>query len=88
MDPNHDRKENEIVKAVVQDFYLSLYPKRSKFELSSQYRNRFLHVDDLKRWKEERDIIYFTIMTVLLLIGSSALCLAFQQEVNMQKNTL
>lgn len=43
--------ENELVKAVLYDFYLSLFPKASKFELPSDLRNRFLYVDELETWK-------------------------------------
>lgn len=44
--------ENELVKAVLYDFYLSLYPKPSKFELRSDLRNRFLYLNELEEWKE------------------------------------
>ncbi|KAK6644986.1 hypothetical protein RUM43_001262 [Polyplax serrata] len=81
MDGSHDEKENEIVRAVVQDFYLSLYPKRSAFELSAQYRNRFLHMDELKQWQRERSLIHVGLLVILLFIGMSALYLAFQQEI-------
>lgn len=81
MDANHDEKENDIVRAVLQDFYISLYPKRSKFELNSQYRNRFLHVDELKNWQKDRDFIYFILFIILIFIGLSAFYLTFQNEV-------
>jgi hypothetical protein len=38
------------VKAVVQDFYESLLPLPSQFELPRDYRNRFLHMKDLSEW--------------------------------------
>ncbi|XP_031330046.1 N-acetylglucosamine-1-phosphotransferase subunits alpha/beta [Photinus pyralis] len=43
--------ENELIRAVLYDFYLSLFPKPSRFELPSDFRNRFLYLDELSRWK-------------------------------------
>lgn len=43
--------ENELVKAVLYDFYLSLFPHPSKYELPPDLRNRFLYLDDLEEWK-------------------------------------
>ena len=40
----------KTVKVVLRDFYESLFPKSSQFELPPQYHNRFLHVDELHAW--------------------------------------
>ncbi|XP_018406670.1 PREDICTED: N-acetylglucosamine-1-phosphotransferase subunits alpha/beta [Cyphomyrmex costatus] len=53
MDPIR-RSENEIVRALLNDFYRSLYPLRSTFELPSQYRNRFSHLHKLLEWRTNR----------------------------------
>ncbi|XP_014476159.1 PREDICTED: N-acetylglucosamine-1-phosphotransferase subunits alpha/beta [Dinoponera quadriceps] len=53
MDPSR-RSENEIVRALLNDFYRSLYPLRSTFELPVQYRNRFSHRHELLEWKASR----------------------------------
>ncbi|KAG5319775.1 FACR1 reductase, partial [Acromyrmex heyeri] len=53
MDPIR-RSENEIVRALLNDFYRSLYPLRSTFELPSQYRNRFSHLHKLLEWRTSR----------------------------------
>ena len=37
-------------KLILLDFYESLFPIPSQFELPPEYRNRFLHVDDLNKW--------------------------------------
>lgn len=37
-------------KLILLDFYESLYPIPSQFELSYQYRNRFLHISELNEW--------------------------------------
>ncbi|XP_020291371.1 N-acetylglucosamine-1-phosphotransferase subunits alpha/beta isoform X2 [Pseudomyrmex gracilis] len=53
MDPSR-RSENEIVRALLDDFYRSLYPLRSTFELPAQYRNRFFHRHELFEWRARR----------------------------------
>lgn len=53
MDPNR-RSENEIVRALLNDFYRSLYPIKSRFELPSQYRNRFSYRHELYEWRASR----------------------------------
>ncbi|EFN86605.1 N-acetylglucosamine-1-phosphotransferase subunits alpha/beta, partial [Harpegnathos saltator] len=53
MDPSR-HSENEIVRALLNDFYRSLYPLRSTFELPAQYRNRFSQLHQLLEWKASR----------------------------------
>lgn len=53
MDPIRN-SENEIVRALLNDFYRSLYPLRSTFELPAQYRNRFTHRHELVEWRASR----------------------------------
>lgn len=61
-------EENVLVKAILLDFYISLFPKPSKFELSQEYRNRFSHLKDLNTWKDYHSMIkHFYIICILLL---------------------
>ncbi|XP_019882815.2 N-acetylglucosamine-1-phosphotransferase subunits alpha/beta isoform X2 [Camponotus floridanus] len=53
MDPIR-HSENEVVRALLNDFYRSLYPLRSTFELPAQYRNRFSHRHELLEWRANR----------------------------------
>ncbi|EFN81064.1 N-acetylglucosamine-1-phosphotransferase subunits alpha/beta [Harpegnathos saltator] len=53
MDPSR-HSENEISRALLNDFYRSLYPLRSTFELLAQYRNRFSQRHQLLEWKASR----------------------------------
>ncbi|XP_015117764.1 N-acetylglucosamine-1-phosphotransferase subunits alpha/beta [Diachasma alloeum] len=53
LDPSR-KSENEVVRALLSDFYRSIYPLKSSFELPSQYRNRFSHRDDLYEWRASR----------------------------------
>ena len=47
---DHSKDEAKTVKAVLLDFYESILPTPSDFELAREYRNRFLHTDELREW--------------------------------------
>lgn len=47
---DHSHKDAQTVKAVLRDFYESMFPIPSQFELPREYRNRFLHVHELQEW--------------------------------------
>lgn len=47
---DHSHKDATTVKAVLRDFYESMFPMPSQFELPREYRNRFLHMDELQEW--------------------------------------
>ncbi|KAG8578368.1 hypothetical protein GDO81_010466 [Engystomops pustulosus] len=47
---NHNHKDAQTVKAVLRDFYESMFPIPSQFELPREYRNRFLHMHELQEW--------------------------------------
>ncbi|EDW89476.1 N-acetylglucosamine-1-phosphotransferase subunits alpha/beta [Drosophila yakuba] len=47
-------EDNEMVRHLLEDFYLSFFPRRSKFELPPQYRNRFESWQDFQRWKRRK----------------------------------
>ncbi|XP_075250719.1 N-acetylglucosamine-1-phosphotransferase subunits alpha/beta-like isoform X2 [Convolutriloba macropyga] len=51
---DHQQQDAPMVRAVIQDFYEGLYPLQSQFELPREYRNRFLHVDELQSWQSFR----------------------------------
>ncbi|XP_017756705.1 PREDICTED: N-acetylglucosamine-1-phosphotransferase subunits alpha/beta [Eufriesea mexicana] len=67
MDPLQ-RSENEIVRALLNDFYRSLYPLRSTFELPLQYRNLFTHRHKLFEWKANRTKARNLLLCVILLL--------------------
>lgn len=65
----HSRPDAHTVKAILQDYYESVLPIQSQFELPRDYRNRFLHVDELRQWKKLRDWLkFFTHIAVVLLV--------------------
>lgn len=47
---DHSHKDAPTVKAVLRDFYESMFPLPSQFELPREYRNRFLHMEELQEW--------------------------------------
>ncbi|XP_050410392.1 N-acetylglucosamine-1-phosphotransferase subunits alpha/beta isoform X1 [Patella vulgata] len=69
-DIEHGQEEAKTVKAILQDFYESMFPIQSDFELPRDYRNRFLHVNELKEWRKYRDWLKFwtNIALVVLVI--------------------
>ncbi|KAK9503928.1 hypothetical protein O3M35_010385 [Rhynocoris fuscipes] len=74
-------EDNELAKAVLLDFYHSLYPEPSQFELNPDYRNRFLYYDELINWQNQRKLILNLLgllMFIILLLISLA---CFKPEV-------
>ncbi|XP_037702598.1 N-acetylglucosamine-1-phosphotransferase subunits alpha/beta isoform X2 [Choloepus didactylus] len=56
---DHNHKDAQTVKAVLRDFYESMFPMPSQFELPREYRNRFLHMHELQEWRMYRDKLKF-----------------------------
>lgn len=63
---DHNHKDGATVKAVLRDFYESLFPVASQFELPREYRNRFLHMHELREWRAYRDKLKFWTHCVLV----------------------
>ncbi|XP_075712804.1 N-acetylglucosamine-1-phosphotransferase subunits alpha/beta isoform X2 [Rhinoderma darwinii] len=61
----HNHKDAQTVKAVLRDFYESMFPIPSQFELPKEYRNRFLHTQELQEWRSYRDKLKFWTHCVL-----------------------
>ncbi|KAL7290119.1 hypothetical protein TKK_0015840 [Trichogramma kaykai] len=76
LDPSK-QSDNEVVRALLNDFYRSLYPKRSSFELPLQYRNRFTHRHELFEWRQNRtrarNIVLLLVTLLLVLISYHAI---------------
>eukprot|EP00058_Branchiostoma_floridae_P023700 XP_002609190.1 hypothetical protein BRAFLDRAFT_125953 [Branchiostoma floridae] len=56
---DHKQKDAQLVKAVIVDFYEAMFPLPSQFELPREYRNRFLHMNELREWRAYRDWLRF-----------------------------
>lgn len=63
-------EENQLISALLEDFYLSLFPLRSEFELENNYRNRFQYYDDYRAWLVRkllfRNAVYGACLVVFL----------------------
>nr|XP_027198644.1 N-acetylglucosamine-1-phosphotransferase subunits alpha/beta-like [Dermatophagoides pteronyssinus] len=47
---NHDIKEKKELNNILNNFYLSLFPYPSPFELNEHFQNPFLHIDQYRKW--------------------------------------
>jgi len=46
-----------VVRAVLEDFFHSMLPSPSMFELNSRFRNRYLHISELRKWFLFRSVL-------------------------------
>ncbi|XP_018567426.1 N-acetylglucosamine-1-phosphotransferase subunits alpha/beta [Anoplophora glabripennis] len=65
--------ENELVRAILYDFYVSFFPHPSKFELPEEYRNKFGYIQELNQWKG----YHFKIKLFVYCLVLSLLCFTF-----------
>ena len=63
-------RQASTIKAVMGDFFESLFPKQSQFELSYEYRNRFTRMQELRQWKRKHDrhVFMLNLMLAILLV--------------------
>lgn len=54
---DHSKEDTKLSQLLLQDFYESLFPLPSQFELPSNLRNRFLYVEDLNEWLETAPVV-------------------------------
>ncbi|XP_030385915.1 N-acetylglucosamine-1-phosphotransferase subunits alpha/beta [Scaptodrosophila lebanonensis] len=47
-------EDNALVRHLLEDFYLSFFPRTSKFELPAQFRNRYESWHDYQRWRRRK----------------------------------
>ncbi|XP_049840079.1 N-acetylglucosamine-1-phosphotransferase subunits alpha/beta isoform X3 [Schistocerca gregaria] len=82
LDPTVE-KVNDVIRAVLQDFYEALFPAPSSFELPPEYRNRFLHVSELEAWRASRNIarVFVYLCLALLLSFSLVSFLVIERQV-------
>ena len=69
---DHSKKDAELIKALLVDFYESLFPTPSQFELPQEYRNRFLSVSELNEFMKEREFIKFWTNILLAILVLAA----------------
>ncbi|XP_061662989.1 N-acetylglucosamine-1-phosphotransferase subunits alpha/beta isoform X2 [Syngnathoides biaculeatus] len=77
---DHAHKDAATVKAVLRDFYDSMFPLPSQFELPREYRNRFLHMDELQEWRVYRDKLKFWTHCVLVTLVAFTVVSFFAEQ--------
>lgn len=73
-------EDNELVRHLLEDFYLSFFPRRSKFELPPQFRNRYVSWDDYQRWRRRKRAVLVVGYGVSLLLVIFLVCLLCQHK--------
>ncbi|XP_069020842.1 N-acetylglucosamine-1-phosphotransferase subunits alpha/beta [Embiotoca jacksoni] len=85
---DHSHKDAATVKAVLRDFYESMFPLPSQFELPREYRNRFLHMDELQEWRLYRDKLKFWTHCVLVTLVIFTVMSFFAEQLILLKRKL
>lgn len=85
---DHGHKDAATVKAVLRDFYESMFPLPSQFELPREYRNRFLHMDELQEWRVYRDKLKFWTHCVLVTLVIFTVMSFFAEQLILLKKKL
>ncbi|XP_025975539.2 N-acetylglucosamine-1-phosphotransferase subunits alpha/beta isoform X2 [Dromaius novaehollandiae] len=83
---DHKHKDAQTVKAVLRDFYESMFPIPSQFELPREYRNRFLHMHELQEWRAYRDKLKFWTHCVLVTLIVFTVISFFAEQVGALSN--
>ncbi|KAH8261001.1 hypothetical protein KR044_001851 [Drosophila immigrans] len=79
LDPKRG-EDNELVRHLLEDFYLSFFPRRSNFELPPQYRNRYVSWSDYQRWRRRKRAVLVVGYGVSLLLVVFLVCLLCQHK--------
>ena len=77
----HDKVNASVVKGILVDFYESLFPTPSQFELPNNLKNRFLYVDELKLWKSEERRLDFISDSILMIVFMVVILFAFRSSI-------
>uniref|UniRef100_A0A8C5DXN8 N-acetylglucosamine-1-phosphotransferase subunits alpha/beta n=1 Tax=Gouania willdenowi TaxID=441366 RepID=A0A8C5DXN8_GOUWI len=85
---DHSHKDATTVKAVLRDFYESMFPLPSQFELPREYRNRFLHMSELHEWRVYRDKLKFWTHCVLVTLVVFTILSFFAEQLVLLKRKL
>ncbi|XP_067931267.1 N-acetylglucosamine-1-phosphotransferase subunits alpha/beta-like [Watersipora subatra] len=82
---DHSNSEAMQVKALLADFYESLFPIRSQFELPADYRNRFLHADQLREWQKTRDYMKIVIEVLLVCLVLYTIYSFYEDQIKLRR---
>lgn len=73
---DHENPQSNLIRAILKDFLEYSFPVPSQFELPYGFRNKFLKVSELKKWKSKvtqdeeykRMLLYFVVMMFLVFL--------------------
>ncbi|XP_039956130.1 N-acetylglucosamine-1-phosphotransferase subunits alpha/beta isoform X1 [Bactrocera neohumeralis] len=71
-------EDNELIRHLLEDFYLSFFPRRSSFELQFEYRNRFTTWHDYQRWRRRKRaalVVGYAASVILILFIVRYICI-------------
>ncbi|KAL5007073.1 hypothetical protein ScPMuIL_015879 [Solemya velum] len=85
---DHNDNQAKTVKAILQDFYESVFPLQSQFELPMEYRNRFLHMNELREWRHYRDWLKFWTHLALCVLVVLTLASYFAEKIEAAQRRL
>lgn len=70
---DHENPQSKLIRTILKDFLEYLFPEPSQFELPQGYRNQFLKISDLEKWKEKvrkdeehRRMVFYLILIIVL----------------------
>ncbi|XP_011194356.2 N-acetylglucosamine-1-phosphotransferase subunits alpha/beta [Zeugodacus cucurbitae] len=71
-------EDNELIRHLLEDFYLSFFPRRSSYELQFEYRNRFTTWQDYQRWRRRKRaalVVGYAASVILILFIIRYICI-------------
>ncbi|ALC42045.1 CG8027 [Drosophila busckii] len=68
LEPLQSDDNDQLVRHLLEDFYLSFFPRRSKFELPPEFRNRYVNWSDYQRWRRRKRAVLVVGYGVSLLL--------------------
>lgn len=63
MDGNKETDDNQLIIGLLEDFYLSLFPIKSEYELPDNYRNSFRNINEYRQWQLQK----YQLITIIYL---------------------
>ena len=60
--------DNVVIQAHLMDFYESMFPVPSQFELPPYYRNKYLHLNEFLKYWRMRKLLSFGFYLVLIIV--------------------
>ncbi len=78
---DHGNPQAKIIRTILRDFYESMFPKQSQFELSEDLKNRFLKIEDLNSWMRDAEIQRNSKMTFLYVVLFGVIVIIFWKKI-------